>query len=337
MWKNTQKIREVYGCKPDAIPESIHRSQEPLVLRGLVKDWPIVEASLRSDNDAINYLKKFYTDKTVGTFLASPDIKGRFFYNDDLTALNFESRKLPLDVVLDKILEHSEDSQPPAIYVGSTTVDTCLPGFRNNNDLKIADYNPMVSIWMGNPSRIPCHYDGPDNLACVVTGKRRFTLFAPEQIINLYPGPIDFTPAGQTVSLVDFVNPDLEKYPNFVHAMEAAVVAELEPGDAIFIPSLWWHHIEALDKFNVLVNYWWRPVPAFVGAGIDVIRHAILNIRDLPEKEKIAWKVLFDYYIFGDPTLVTNHIPENAQGFLAELDEAAARQLRTLLINRLNR
>lgn len=337
MWENTKKIKEIFGCTPDAIPETIHTSSEPLVLRGLVKEWPIVTASLNSDEDAVAYLKHFYTDKTVGTFLAPPDIKGRFFYNDDLSALNFESKKLPLDLVLDKILEHAKDEQPPAIYVGSTTVDVCLPGFRGSNDLKIADHTPMVSIWMGNPSRIPCHYDGPDNIACVVTGKRRFTLFAPEQITNLYPGPIDFTPAGQAVSLVDFLNPDFDKYPNFAHAMDAAVVAELEPGDAIFIPSMWWHHIEALASFNVLVNYWWRPSPAFIGAGIEVIRHAILNIRDLPEKEKIAWKALFDYYIFGDNTTVTQHIPENAQGFLAPIDDISARQLRALLISKLNR
>jgi hypothetical protein len=337
MWENTKKIKEIHDCKPDAIPEAIYTSSEPIVLRGLVKDWPIVKESLRSDEDAVEYLKRFYTDKTVGTFLAPPDIKGRFFYNDDLSALNFETKRLPLNTVLDKILEHKNDVNPPAIYVGSTTVDVCLPGFRAQNDVKISDYNPMVSIWMGNQSRIPCHYDGPDNIACVVTGKRRFTVFAPEHINNLYPGPIDFTPAGQAVSLVDFHNPDFEKYPNFKSAMDAALIAELEPGDAIFIPSLWWHHIEGLDPFNVLVNYWWRAVPDYVGAGIDLIRHAILNIRDLPEKEKAGWKDLLDYYIFNDPSVVTQHIPKDAQGFLAPVDDLRARQLRALLISKLNR
>jgi quercetin dioxygenase-like cupin family protein len=36
-----------------------------------------------------------------------------------------------------------------------------------------------------------------------------------------------------------------------------AMEAELSPGDAIFIPMGWFHHVEALERFNVLVNYWW--------------------------------------------------------------------------------
>ena len=65
------------------------------------------------------------------------------------------------------------------------------------------------------------------------------------------------TPAGQPVSLVDPAAPDLARFPRFVDAWARAQVAELGPGDAVLIPSLWWHAIDALDGVNVLVNYWW--------------------------------------------------------------------------------
>ncbi|HYC94772.1 MAG TPA: cupin-like domain-containing protein [Sphingomicrobium sp.] len=28
------------------------------------------------------------------------------------------------------------------------------------------------------------------------------------------------------------------------------------PAEAIFIPGNWFHHVEALERFNILVNYW---------------------------------------------------------------------------------
>lgn len=57
--------------------------------------------------------------------------------------------------------------------------------------------------------------------------------------------------------MVHVTAPDLDRYPLFARALEEAQEAELLPGDAIFIPRNWWHHVEALEKFNVLVNYWW--------------------------------------------------------------------------------
>ena len=36
------------------------------------------------------------------------------------------------------------------------------------------------------------------------------------------------------------------------------MVADLEPGDAIYIPALWWHAVQATGELNVLVNYWWN-------------------------------------------------------------------------------
>jgi len=72
-------------------------------------------------------------------------------------------------------------------------------------------------------------------------------------------GPAHPTPAGTPVSMVHVSAPDLDRYPLFASALEKAEEAELLPGDAIFIPRNWFHHVEALERFNVLVNYWWDP------------------------------------------------------------------------------
>jgi ribosomal protein L16 Arg81 hydroxylase len=190
---------------------------------------------------------------------------------------------------------------------------------------------------MGNRTIASSHYDAPNNIACCAVGRRRFTLFPPEQIFNLYPGPLEPTPGGQAVSLVDMHSPDLGKYPRFREALAAGQSAELEPGDAIFIPSMWWHHVEGLSPFNALVNYWWSSVPAYMPSPMQALYHAMWTLRDRPEREKQAWKNVFEYYVFGPSERASEHLPEAARGVLGPIDDAQARQLRAMLINKLNR
>jgi hypothetical protein len=337
MLANLKKIRELPGLDPQALPDEVLTSTEPLVLKGLVAHWPVVRAGLESAQAAASYLRRFYRDATVGAMLGAPDIGGRLFYNDDLSGFNFRSVRIKFDAVLDEIERHRDDAEPPAIYVGSTTIDTCLPGFRAENEVNLGERQPLASIWLGNRTRIAAHHDLPDNLACVVVGHRRFTLFPPAELENLYVGPLDFTPAGQAISLVDFANPDFGRFPKFANALKAAQVAELEPGDALFIPSMWWHHIEALDSFNVLINYWWRQSPLYMDSPVTALMLGIMSMRDLPEAQRKAWQNLFRYYVFEADENTVAHIPANARRVMAPLSDEAARELRARLLSRLNR
>jgi hypothetical protein len=196
---------------------------------------------------------------------------------------------------------------------------------------------PLVSIWIGNHTIASAHYDQSHNLACCMVGRRRFSLFPPEQIHNLYPGPLDPTPGGQAVSIVDFNEPDFGRFPRFRAAVAAGQIAELEPGDVLFYPALWWHHVEALDSFNAMINYWWHPAPAFLDSPHNTLLHALLSLRDRPEAEKRAWREIFDYYVFGPGPAAGQHLPENARGNLGPMDENKARRLRAFLLSRLNR
>jgi len=337
MLASAKRIPEISGVDPRALPDDVLLSTQPVVLKGLAANWPLVRAGLESRRSAVTYIRNFYRDATVGALLGAPEIEGRFFYNDDLSGFNFKAVKLKLDVMLDEVERHQHAAKPPAIYVGSTTVDTCLPGFRSENDLGFGERQPLVSIWLGNRSRIAAHHDLPDNIACVAVGHRRFTLFPPEQLENLYIGPLDFTPAGQAISLVDFARPDLQRFPKFAAAARHAQVAELGPGDAIFIPSMWWHHIEALDSFNVLVNYWWRQSPAFMDSPIGALMYTIMTVRDLPKEQRDAWFNLFRHYVFEADEQTAAHIPENARRALSPMDADIARDIRARLLQRLNR
>jgi hypothetical protein len=330
-------IEEIAGFDPHTLPDEVLTRTRPAVFRGLVASWPVVRAGRESAAATDAYLRRFYNDATVAAMLGAPEIGGRLFYNDDLDGFNFRTVRIRLDAVLDEIARQRQSQTPPAIYVGSTTVDTCLPGFRAENDLALGNRQPLVSIWLGNRTRIAAHHDLPDNIACVVAGRRRFTLFPPEQLENLYIGPLDFTPAGQAISLVDFAQPDFAKFPRFATALQHAQVAELGPGDALFIPSMWWHHIESLEPLNVLVNYWWRQSPAFMDSPMNALMMAILTVRDLPPAQLEAWRNLFRHYVFEADERTAAHIPPHARRVLGPLNDAAARELRARLLQRLNR
>jgi hypothetical protein len=337
MFPSAERIREVAGVDARALPDEVLESTQPLVLRGLVAYWPMVRAALESQASATAYLRRFYKDATVMVMSGDPGIGGRFFYNEDLSGFNFRMYRTRLDGVLGELTRVAGEANAPSMYVGSTTIDTALPGFRAENDLDFGARQPLVSVWIGNRTRIAAHHDLPDNLACVVAGHRRFTLFPPEQVANLYVGPLEFTPAGQPISLVDFARPDLQRFPRFTEALKAARVAELGPGDAIFIPSMWWHHIEALDAFNVLVNYWWRQSAAHMESPIGALMFALMTVRDLPPAQRAAWENLFRHYVFQADDETARHIPESARRALGPLDANLVRELRANVLSRLNR
>jgi hypothetical protein len=328
---------ELTAVDPQAIGDDILTSPAPLVIRGLVTHWPAVRAGLESAQAGSAYLRAFCRDSTVGAWLGPPEIEGRFFYNHDMSGFNYQPQRLKLSAVLDELERQHDVARPAALYVGSTTVDTCLPGFRDANDVALGDRQALASIWIGNRTRVAAHHDLPDNLACVVAGRRRFTLFPPSELPNLYVGPLDFTPAGQAISLVDFARPDLERFPKFAQALAHAQVVELAAGDALFIPSMWWHHVEALDRFNVLVNYWWRQSPAHMDSPMNALLMAMLTVRDLPAPQRLAWQQLFEHHVFAADEHSTAHIPTAAQGSLRPLNPDAARVLRARVLRSLNR
>jgi hypothetical protein len=321
----------------ERIPDELLRATTPYIVRGLASSWPLVQAGRQSPDAADAYLRRFYRDASVNAMLGKPEIGGRFFYNEDFTGFNYMSVRARLDGVLDELKVQRGMEHPGAIYVGSTTIDSALPGLRQHNDVDLGGRDALASIWIGNRTRIAAHYDLPDNLAVVAAGHRRFTLFPQAQLPNLYIGPIDFTPAGQAISLVDFAAPDAARFPRFEEALRHAQVAELGPGDALFIPSMWWHHVEALDRFNILVNYWWRQSPDWMDTPTNALMLALLTMRELPLEQRQAWQDIFRHYIFEPDEAKLAHIPPHARYALAPLDDDRARILRGQLLKRINR
>ena len=311
-------------------------AREPFVLRGLVADWPLVAAGRTSAEAARRHLLDHARDRAFKVSIGPPGHDGRLFYDADM-AMNFRTGTGKLADIFAGLAKGEELGDIRTVYLASIDIPTHFDGLDTANPIDLGARDPLKSIWIGTRTRIAAHNDYPDNLACCAAGRRRFTLFPPDQFGNLYLGPIDNTPAGRTVSMVDFAAPDLAAYPRFAEAMAHAQTAELEPGDAIFIPSMWWHHVEARADFNILVNYWWRRTPAWFGQPQEALNHAILAIRDMAPADKAIWRDLFDHYVFRNDGQATDHIPPPARGILAPLTSESAGRLRAFLLRTLSR
>lgn len=320
----------------DALNERLREAKEPFVVRQLVANWPLVKAGLESGAAAREYLLAHKRDRAFTVNVGEPGGGDRLFYDEEME-MNFRTDRSGLAEIFAEIDAIQGRKDAHVIYLSSIDVKDYFDGLHEANHVDLGDREPIESIWIGTRTHIAAHNDFPNNLACCAVGRRRFTLFPPDQFANLYVGPLDYTPAGRPVSMVDLNNPDFDAFPRFREALATAQVAELEPGDAIFIPSMWWHNVESLAPFNVLVNYWWRDTPSYLAQPHDALNHALLAIRDLPEDEKALWRQMFEYYVFGDPSIVAAHIPDKARGILAPLDAEQAGRIRANLLRSLSR
>ena len=329
------RVAELEASKAD-LDHLLRKAAGPFVVRNLVADWPLVQAGLDSAKSARDHILAHARNREFPVSISEDNAAGKLFY-DGAMQVNFRMGQAKLDTVFAGFDAAEGRSDAPVVYLGSIDLEQFFDGLGQANPLDLGVREPIGSIWIGNATVIAAHNDFPDNLACCAAGRRRFTLFPPDQFANLYLGPIDNTPAGRPVSMVDWAKPDRTVHPQAIDALAAAQVAELGPGDALFIPSLWYHQVEALDPFNVLVNYWWRDTPRFLGQPQNALNHAILSIRDLPENERTVWRAMFEHYVFSGGIAARAHLPADVQGVLAAFDADSAGRMRAFLLRSLSR
>lgn len=330
-------VRAYEAADERAFREEVQPLGEPALLRGLVGDWPIVAVGRAGPEALTAYLRPHATGAPVQAFEALPEARRFFTYTDDLTGFTFERRETTLQGLLDDLLASAEDLDAPALYAGGVNVPRVVPSLEAELAMPLLPPGTerLTSVWLGNGSRVPAHWDLPQNLAACVAGTRRFTLFPPSQVGNLYIGPLERTIAGQPSSLVDLAAPDLARFPRYAEAAEHALAAELEPGDVLYVPSLWLHAVEAPPGLGMLANFWWRDGPEHLVTPMLTLMHAQLTLRGMPAREREAWRHLFDHFVFGEEA--GRHLPERARGVLGEPTPERLAWLRRVLARSLTR
>ena len=331
-------INEVAPGDVERFQYLVRQGDAPVVCPDFVSHWPIVCAGKNGFNSLSSYLlDRGSWSKKTGLYIANDKSNGRFGYGDTLREFNFRIEPHTIEEILKQLRQVNDGLSEQHIYAGSIPTHEFFPVVNNENSLPIEIGLAQINLWMGGKTNIAAHFDASENIACAVYGTRRFTVFPPEQIENLYIGPLDRTPAGQSISLVNFDNPDFEQFPKFRVALEAAQTMELKPGDAIYIPSMWWHQVACSGPVGVLMNFWWRESKFGALSPSDALIANFLAFRELPARERRAWGALFEYYFFGEKLADLEHLSAEDIGVFDVSHAENIEKLTAYIINSLNR
>lgn len=151
----------------------------------------------------------------------------------------------------------SDDYINKSYYLQQTPICEIFPELED--ELELPEWNlesdviRQTNLWVGGAGCVtPLHYDHAPNFLVQLRGRKQLTMFSPKDSSYLYPSKKE---GGIHLSEIDMEELDIDQHPLFVNAQPYHLI--LEPGDVLFIPPGWWHHVRSLDMC-ISVNYWWN-------------------------------------------------------------------------------
>lgn len=224
----------------------------PVIVQGAAENW----AALKDwNNDWLLSEKRTSTEVIVSRNGLFPD---------------YETRPEPMQKVQMCLAEFTAralgiDAPPPLLapdetyYIyGKPALFECLPHLIEHVPLPscLADLDTNGPfLWMSSCGcTTPLHYDLINGFLTQVRGSKKVFLFDHNEHQKLYQRGANFPGMDnrERQSQIDIHNPDLARFPDFAQAQ--AWEATLSPGDALFIPSNWFHEVESLE-FSISVAY----------------------------------------------------------------------------------
>lgn len=263
--KSDSKVPEVAGRTSEAnVVTSLldyHRDQQPVVLKGFASEFPAVQKW-----QSFDYLEQAAgvdvpCDVEMGSYNSGDKLTISFgeymqylrlwhqTYGGTAAAASGGSDEMPADQVLYL-------AQNDLTAFGGLPNDVPIPSFLGGGRVGHGRvYSSM--LWLGPRGCVsPLHHDPLDNLLMQVVGRKRVSLLPKLTDPScLYVGQ-EHDQQNNT-SAVDAEEPDLARFPMFESVLAEIRSTTLDPGDALYIPSQWWHHVRSLD-LSISVNVWWR-------------------------------------------------------------------------------
>lgn len=264
---DARPIRRLH--RPEPAEFWAHHSQEPVVLTGCMEDWKLL-TELRARATAeqkLALLGSLHGAEPVRYSTLPRKTGGHYHFQDGearSTTYGSPEPRVPFDTFAQKLLHSLNGDSDNYVYLQAMFLDPGTPLWDSLGP-KILPFLPedqaRPMMWAGSDGQVVnLHYDDFLNFICMLEGTKRVTVFAPELMPFMYHAPFDRMLNFAQASRVKLLEPDPGRFPLFEQAVKQAQVAVLEPGEVLFLPPMWWHHVESYG-FNVMINNWVLPAP----------------------------------------------------------------------------
>ncbi|KAI8894386.1 JmjC domain-containing protein 7 [Globomyces pollinis-pini] len=259
-----RRVESITNIEPLTFYRNYVARNIPVIIKGGCKHWPALT----------NWTNEYLTNKIKNkvTVALTPDGHGDAIKNNQFV-LPFEaSMNLGefFDVLKDKSNVPYIQKQCSSLSTEYVELVSDVPRIQWA-DIAFGQEPDAINLWIGDERAISStHKDPYENIYCVVSGTKEFTLLPPTDTpflyrqhypISQYNAQLEIVSTDQgTVPWVsvDPDNPDLVKFPLFQHA--SPIIATVEKGDILYLPSLWYHKVKQYPDANgrtIAVNFWY--------------------------------------------------------------------------------
>lgn len=224
----TTPVDRVENISKADFVKNYYRPQKPVLITGLTKKWPAYTKW------KLDYIQERAGDQIVPLY-------------DNEPAKDKESVYAPKREM--KLYDYIEilKTKPTDLRIFFYEILKKMPELLNDfeyPDIGLKFFKRLPALFFGGgKSKVFMHYDIdlPDSMHFHFDGDKVVNLFSPEQTKFLYRIPFSI----HNLEDIDMDNPDFKKYPALQYAQ--GIRAEMQHGDALYMPSGYWHSIRYLN------------------------------------------------------------------------------------------
>uniref|UniRef100_A0A915PPS1 JmjC domain-containing protein n=1 Tax=Setaria digitata TaxID=48799 RepID=A0A915PPS1_9BILA len=247
----TQKLLQSPAALPNSINVDVYElpsfeemlkiieNQKPVVIRGLVNQWPaFTKWNFSYFNEIIGHRT---VPVEIGSSYADSGWKQTLMTFHDFTDKFIEDESLEGPGYL---AQHRLFDQVPELLDDIVIPDYCAFG---EDEIDNVDLN----IWIGPAGTVsPLHFDPKSNIFCQIVGRKFLRMVPAVESEKVYPRKDGIL---TNTSQVDVQHPDMTKFPRFseAHVFDCTLYA----GECLYIPAGFWHYVFALDP-SISVSCW---------------------------------------------------------------------------------
>ncbi|MFN6562998.1 MAG: cupin-like domain-containing protein [Nostoc sp. ChiSLP01] len=222
----------------------IAKKFQPFIIEDVVQHW-----------DAYKNWSDDYLIEKCGDNLVPVRFFQKNFWND-YKNFAYERSYEPHKEI--KLKEYINNGHNVECYLNEAVFEERFPQIVG--DVNYPEYfngKAFVRLWYGLSSKTfssssSLHFDAEHNIFAQIRGRKRILLYPPIDYLSFYP-PLEDPSGALYGSKVNPDSLDLELFPKFPWQERIEIV--LQPGEILYLPPFWWHHITAVDD-NISLSFW---------------------------------------------------------------------------------